>query len=63
MGTLRRKHVTRWPKHILDLPASIKTLAHGENKVSLRWKTDYVDVRLLEKENSAPALPLFYGSK
>ena len=44
--------------------ASIKTLAHGENKVSFLLANDLqVDVRLLEKKSFGAALLYFTGSK
>ena len=51
-------------KHILAYEEIEQVLAHGENKVSFRLKSNLqVDVRLLEPENEGAALLYFTGSK
>ncbi len=58
------REVEALAKHILTYDEIEQILAHGENKVSFRLKSNLqVDVRLLEPENEGAALLYFTGSK
>ena len=63
-GHDHQKDVDAVAAHILNYPAIEETLAHGENKVSVRLTGGMqVDVRLLEKKSYGAALLYFTGSK
>jgi DNA polymerase (family X) len=63
-GHDHQKEVDAVAAHILKYPAIEETLAHGENKVSVRLAGGMqVDVRLLEKKSYGAALLYFTGSK
>ncbi len=63
-GHDHQKDVDAVAAHILNYPAIEETLAHGENKVSVRLAGGMqVDVRLLEKKSYGAALLYFTGSK
>ncbi len=63
-GHDHQKDVDAVAAHILKYPAIEETLAHGENKVSVRLTGGMqVDVRLLEKKSFGAALLYFTGSK
>lgn len=63
-GHDHQKDVDAVAAHILKYPAIEETLAHGENKVSVRLSGGMqVDVRLLEKKSFGAALLYFTGSK
>jgi len=63
-GSDNQKDVDGVAEYILRYPAIDETLAHGENKVSLRLGNGLqVDVRLLEKKSFGAALMYFTGSK
>jgi len=63
-GNDRQKDVDAVAEYILRYPGIDQTLAHGENKVSVRLGNGLqVDVRLLEKKSFGAALMYFTGSK
>lgn len=63
-GRDHQKDVDAVAAHILKYPAIEETLAHGENKISVRLNGGMqVDVRLLEKKSFGAALLYFTGSK
>ena len=63
-GNDRQKDVDAVAEYILRYPGIEETLAHGENKVSVRLGNGLqVDVRLLEKKSFGAALMYFTGSK
>ena len=58
------REVEELAEHILTYGEIEQVLAHGENKVSFRLKSNLqVDVRLLEPESEGAALLYFTGSK
>src|SRR5689334_117072 len=58
------REVEELAKHVLAYDEIEQVLAHGENKVSFRLKSNLqVDVRLLEPESEGAALLYFTGSK
>jgi DNA polymerase (family 10) len=58
------REVETLAEHILSYGEIEQVLAHGENKVSFRLKSNLqVDVRLLEPKNEGAALLYFTGSK
>jgi DNA polymerase (family 10) len=63
-GQDKQPDVDRVAEHILKYPSIHRTLAHGENKVSLLLASRLqVDVRLLQKDSFGAALLYFTGSK
>jgi DNA polymerase (family X) len=63
-GNDKQKDVDAVAEYILNYPSIDQTLAHGENKVSVRLASGLqVDVRLLEKKSFGAALMYFTGSK
>jgi DNA polymerase (family X) len=63
-GNDKQKDVDAVAEYILKYPGIDETLAHGENKVSVRLGNGLqVDVRLLEKKSFGAALMYFTGSK
>ena len=63
-GHDKQEDVDAVSAHILKYPDIDETLAHGENKVSVRLVNGLqVDVRLLEKKSFGAALMYFTGSK
>jgi len=63
-GHDKQEDVDAVSAHILKYPDIEETLAHGENKVSVRLSNGLqVDVRLLEKKSFGAALMYFTGSK
>jgi len=63
-GHDKQEDVDAVSAHILKYPDIEETLAHGENKVSVRLVNGLqVDVRLLEKKSFGAALMYFTGSK
>ncbi len=63
-GNDKQKDVDAVAEYILKYPSIEQTLAHGENKVSVRLARGLqVDVRLLEKKSFGAALMYFTGSK
>jgi DNA polymerase (family 10) len=63
-GREKQKDVDAVAEHILKYPGIDRTLAHGENKVSVLLGNGLqVDVRMLAKENFGAALLYFTGSK
>ena len=60
----KQKDVDAVAEYVLKYPGIDETLAHGENKVSVRLASGLqVDVRLLEKKSFGAALLYFTGSK
>jgi len=60
----KQKDVDAVAEYVLKYPGIDETLAHGENKVSVRLGNGLqVDVRLLEKKSFGAALLYFTGSK
>jgi len=63
-GSDKQKDIDAVAEYILKYPGIDQTLAHGENKVSVRLGNGLqVDVRLLEKKSFGAALMYFTGSK
>jgi DNA polymerase (family 10) len=63
-GRGKRKDVDAAAEHILKYPAIERTLAHGENKVSVVLASGMqADIRLLQKDSFGAALLYFTGSK
>jgi DNA polymerase (family X) len=63
-GNDKQKDIDGVAEYLLKYPGIDETLAHGENKVSVRLGSGLqVDVRLLEKKSFGAALLYFTGSK
>jgi DNA polymerase (family 10) len=63
-GRHAQREVDALAEHVLTYGEIEQVLAHGENKLSFRLKSNLqVDVRLLEPENQGAALLYFTGSK
>jgi len=63
-GHDKQKDIDAVSEYILNYPGIDETLAHGENKVSVRLGNGLqVDIRLLEKKHFGAALMYFTGSK